>query len=133
MKLQARACLIGAALAAMSLAAAGQDESSLAGTWFGIAKLPGGQQEAEVRMEVEGASGTFKMTPRVRLSSENQCYGKPLPIGVKVTGPGAYRIHIQASQAIPGCKDGMATLALTDPQHLDGKFGDGRPLKLKKH
>lgn len=88
---------------------------------------------AEVQMRVEGAAGgTWTVSPLGgRLAKPNPCFGRPLPLAI-TEAEGAFKLHIQAAQAVKGCSDGRATLKRTDERHLEGSFADGRPLKLAR-
>jgi hypothetical protein len=108
-----------------------QDTAALAGAWQGEHQMPGGLF-VEVLMRVDGAQGTWMATPRTPLRAPNPCLSRPLPITLSDAGTGTYKIDIHASKAIQGCRDGQATVKLVDGRVLDGKFGDGRPLKLER-
>lgn len=119
------ACLCGA------LPTPAQDFTALAGNWQGHAALPGGLR-VEVMVRVEGAQGTWTAMPLMGLREPNPCLARPLPMALTDLAAEGFRIEIQASKAIPGCRDGLATVKLVDGRVLEGKFADGRPLKLER-
>lgn len=119
------ACLCGAA----PLLA--QDTTALAGSWQGEVQMPGGMI-VEVMMRVEAAAVTWTASPRTRPRMPSPCLSRPLPTTLSEVAPGAFSIEIQASKVVPGCKDSQARVHLVDGRLLEGKFGDGRPLKLER-
>jgi hypothetical protein len=108
-----------------------QDTAALTGGWWGHVQMPGGLM-VEVLMRADGTQGTWTASPRTPLRVPNPCLSRPLPIDLSVVAPDVFKIEIQASKAIPGCRDGQATVKLVDGRVLEGKFADGRPLKLER-
>ncbi len=108
-----------------------QDTAALAGNWQGHTAMVGGLR-VEVVMRLEGAKGTWTATPLMGLREPNPCLSRPLPVELTDLAAQGYRIEIQASKAVKGCRDGQATVKLVDGRVLEGQFADGRPLKLER-
>ena len=119
------ACLCG------STPVLAQDVAALSGGWWGHVQLPGGMR-VEVTMRAEGAKGTWTAMPLTGLREPNPCLSRPLPMELSTVAPEVFKIEIQAAKAIQGCRDGQATVKLIDGRVLEGKFADGRPLKLER-
>ncbi|MBY0420311.1 MAG: hypothetical protein K2W88_19845, partial [Pararheinheimera sp.] len=85
----------------------------------------GAKMEGAVVIKDQG--GTWDMLTSVR---NNPCAGRAAPIAIQRMTADELVFEIKRSQALPGCKDGLATLKRSDDKTLEGEFDAGRKLKL---
>lgn len=128
--MKTRLLALAACLCAAPLALA-EEAAALKGNWQGRVQMPDGFM-VEVLMRAENGAGTWTATPHSPLRVPNPCFSRALPIALSEIAPGNFKIEIQAARAVPGCANGRATVRLVDGRLLEGKFADGRPLKLER-
>lgn len=117
-------------LCAPSLAHA-QQAGGLDGAWSGYFSAPNGAK-VKADLTVRGTQGTWRaFVPQTQLRV-NPCTERPHTVAITETAPGRFKLVIQASKTLDGCQDAHATVALAGPNVLEGKFGDGRELSLKR-
>lgn len=119
----------GAMCSAMVLA---QEPKGFDGRWGGSFVAPGGGMTLVVELIVNGASGTWQIFPNGIQAREFPCLLPRHAVTVRHRSATELRFTIDASQTLRGCQDGRAALWLVDDQHLEGRFGDGRELKLTR-
>jgi hypothetical protein len=121
---------IGTALLLSSLAIA-QQTNALDGVWVGHFAAPTG---ALVKAEfvVSGTAGTWRSFVPQTKGRANPCVEQPHSVSIRETAEGQFALLIQASKTLRGCQDAHATVKLVEPNVLEGKFGDGRELSLKR-
>ena len=108
-----------------------QQVAGLEGAWAGYFSAPNG---AKVKAEftVRGSVGTWRaFVPQTQLRV-NPCTERPHTVAITEAAPGKFKLVIQASKTLDGCQDAHATVVLVEPNVLEGKFGDGRELSLKR-
>lgn len=110
----------------LASAATAQETNPYNGTWRAeIEGLKGAALEGTVIIKDQG--GTWDMLIRVR---NNPCIGRAVPISIQRASADELVFEISRSKALPGCKDGLATLKRVDDKTLQGEFEEGRKLRL---
>jgi hypothetical protein len=108
-----------------------QQASGLEGAWSGYFLAPNGAK-VKADFTVRGTEGTWRaFVPQTQLRV-NPCTERPHSVAITEVGPGKFKLVIQASKTLDGCQDAHATVSLVEPNQLEGKFGDGRELSLKR-
>ncbi len=108
-----------------------QPDSPLQGAWVGHYLAPTGVQ-VKAEFTVAGAEGTWRSFVPQAQRRPNPCLERPHSVAISEPTAGEFRLVIQASKTLSGCQDAHATVKLTDPATLQGHFGDGRELVLKR-
>ena len=121
------------ALALLAAAqAAAQDGTALDGSWTAQWRSQTGGPVANAEMTLQGSVGTWRAAFASGEARANPCLERAHPASVKVIAPGRFRLTIEASKTMQGCRDSVATLELADAAHLVGAWGNGQELKLKR-
>lgn len=115
----------------LPLSALAQTAGGIEGTWAGYFSAPNGAK-VKAELTVRGSEGTWRsFVPQTQLRV-NPCTERPHAVAITEAAPGKFKLVIQASKTLDGCQDAHATMALVEPNVLEGKFGDGRELSLKR-
>lgn len=108
-----------------------QSAGGIEGAWAGYFSAPNGVK-VKAELTVRGTEGTWRaFVPQTQLRV-NPCTERPHAVAITEMAPGKFKLVIQASKTLDGCQDAHATVSLTEPSVLEGKFGDGRELSLKR-
>ena len=119
------------ALAAAALVVA-QDGTALDGSWTAQWRPQTGGPVANAEMTLQGSVGTWRAAFASGEGRANPCLERAHPVSVKAIAPGRFRLTIEASKTMQGCRASAATLELTDAAHLSGAWGNGQELKLTR-
>lgn len=122
--------VFSAALVACSLALA-QAGHALDGTWQGQYVTQAGTV-AKAELTIQGATGTWRAFIPQSEGRVNPCFARTHPLELTELPGGTFKLAVRSSRTISGCQDFYANLTRVDPTHLEGKFGDGRELKLER-
>lgn len=117
--------------AVCSAAVLAQEPGGFDGRWSGSFVTPGGGTLV-VELVLDGASGTWQIFPNGIQAREFPCLVPRHAVTVRQRSATELRFSIDASKTLRGCQDGRAALRLVDDRHLEGQFGDGRELKLRR-
>ena len=98
-----------------------QEPNPYNGTWRAeFESQRGGKMEGTVLIKDQG--GTWDMLTSAR---NNPCVGRAAPIAIQRATADELVFEIKRSQALQGCKDGLATLKRSDDKTLQGEFDEG--------
>jgi hypothetical protein len=101
------------------------------GTWSAKFKTDEGiDREAELVIGPEG--GTWKIYSRGGLTRLAPCLDRAFPATVHATSAAEVSVKVNASEAVPGCRNSGMVLKLLDGTHMAGTFGDGKPVSLER-
>jgi hypothetical protein len=128
--MQKALAILGSALLLSSPVHA-QPDSPLQGAWVGHYVAPTGVQ-VKAEFTVTGAEGTWHSFVPQTQKHPNPCLEQPHSVAITEPTAGQFQLVIQASKTLSGCQDAHATVKLTDPGTLQGKFSDGREVVLKR-
>ena len=103
-------------------------EPELNGTWS--ATFATQSEDRQATVTVNGLAGTWITHPRDSKDRHDVCIGREFPLVLSDSGSSTVSIRIQASKAMPGCKDRQARLTLVDMETMEGEFSNGRALRL---
>lgn len=122
--------ILGSALLLSSLVHA-QPDGPLQGAWIGHYVAPTGVQ-VKAEFTVTGAEGTWRSFVPQAQKRPNPCVERPHSVAITEPTAGQFKLVIQASKTLSGCQDAHAAVRLTDTSTLQGSFGDGREIVLKR-
>ncbi len=109
-----------------------QDGAALDGSWAAQWRPQVGGPVANAEMTLQGSVGTWRAVFAHGEGRANPCLERAHPASVRAIAPGRFRLTIEASKTMSGCRDSMATLELADATHLVGTWGNGQELKLTR-
>ena len=103
---------------AVATGAAAQSAHPYVGTWHAAYENANGKSRQGTVVITE-AGGTWDMDVSSR---GNPCQGRAVPITIRKATADELVFSIDRSAALPGCKDGTASLKRIDATTLDGEF-----------
>ena len=112
-----------------------QSSPSLDGIWLGRVALTGGRA-GEVEMTVRGTEGTWRLFRSTGSAGtqmkDDPCLDRAHPIAITPLAPDRYRLVVEASKTLSGCRDSKAEFAVFESNRIDGQFAGGRERHLKR-
>ena len=129
MKLQA---FFLASLLSFVATAHAQNVDSLAGQWSGSTKSPNSGEDLFIQVSISDSQSTWKYLTQGSARRGNACLNRDFPLVIKTVDTNKLMFSVDGFGMIAGCPSFSVALERSEDQTLSGKFGDGRPLTLKK-
>lgn len=105
-----------------------QQDNPYNGTW--AARADGERSvDAEGTIVIKDTAGTWSFVARNR---DDPCFGKESPLEVRKASADELMFVVMRSKVLAGCRDFRVMLKRVDEQTLEGKFGDGRRIAMKR-